>query len=97
MFAATSRVVAWSLGMVVSFVLCTSASNAIEPPASQLGGLAPRFQADDLAGCPWKSENHVRMQIVVVFLYRGDFCQGCVRQVHGYCDNRHYSLARMSP
>jgi peroxiredoxin Q/BCP len=52
-----------------------------------VGDKAPSFQATDDAGKVWKSSDHVRKKILVLYFYPADLTGGCTKQACGFRDD----------
>ena len=57
------------------------------PVDLKVGDAAPKFEALDDTGKPWKSTDHVGKNIMVVYFYPGDMTGGCTKQACGYRDD----------
>jgi peroxiredoxin Q/BCP len=68
-------------------LLAASASRSAEPVDLKVGDPAPRFEALDDTGKPWKSTDHVGKQVMVVYFYPADMTGGCTKQACGYRDD----------
>jgi peroxiredoxin Q/BCP len=53
----------------------------------KVGDAAPKFEAADDTGKPWKSDEHVGKKIVVVYFYPASFTGGCTKQACGFRDD----------
>ncbi len=58
------------------------------PDSLKVGDAAPAFQAVDDHGHPWKSEDHVGKQVLVVYFYPAAMTGGCTKQACSFRDNR---------
>lgn len=80
-----------SLTTLAAAALCgalsLSAAAAEEKVDLKVGDKAPKFEAKDDQGKPWKSEDHVGKKILVVYFYPADFTGGCTRQACGFRDD----------
>jgi thioredoxin-dependent peroxiredoxin len=52
-----------------------------------VGDMAPKFEALDDQGKPWKSTEHVGQGILVVYFYPADMTGGCTKQACNFRDN----------
>src|SRR3954462_14293235 len=66
------------------FVVGATANSA---RAVEVGDQAPKFEATDDQGQPWKSEDHFGKKIVVVYFYPADLTGGCTKQACGFRDD----------
>ena len=57
------------------------------PVDLKVGDAAPKFEALDDTGKPWKSTDHVGKKIMVVYFYPADMTGGCTKQACGYRDD----------
>jgi peroxiredoxin Q/BCP len=57
------------------------------PVDLKVGDKAPKFEALDDTGKPWKSTEHVGKHIMVVYFYPADMTGGCTKQACGYRDD----------
>lgn len=75
-------------GVLAMLFLAASVANADEEKAVELkeGDPAPKFEAIDDQGNPWKSSEHVGREIVVVYFYPADMTPGCTKQACGFRD-----------
>lgn len=72
--------------------LSTLVLRAETPVASlRAGDPAPAFAAVDDAGRPWKSEDHVGKNVIVVYFYPADLTRQCTQQACSFRD-RHQQL-----
>jgi thioredoxin-dependent peroxiredoxin len=53
----------------------------------KVGDPAPKFEALDDTGKPWKSEDHVGKKLIVVYFYPADMTGGCTKQACGFRDD----------
>lgn len=53
----------------------------------KVGDAAPKFEATDDQGKPWKSADHVGKKIIVVYFYPADMTGGCTKQACGFRDD----------
>jgi peroxiredoxin Q/BCP len=51
-----------------------------------VGAAAPKFEATNEVGKPWKSADHVGKKIIVLYFYPGDFTPGCTAQARNFRD-----------
>jgi thioredoxin-dependent peroxiredoxin len=68
-------------------LLAATATMSGTPVDLKVGDQAPKFEATDDTGKPWKSEDHVGKQIMVVYFYPADMTGGCTKQACGYRDD----------
>jgi peroxiredoxin Q/BCP len=54
----------------------------------KVGDPAPKFEALDDTGKPWKSEDYVGKKFVVVYFYPADCTGGCTAQAKAYRDDK---------
>lgn len=74
----------WTLALVASLAGLTLTAMAAEAVDLKVGDAAPTFTSTDDEGKPWKSEDHVGKQIVVVYFYPADCTGGCTKQAKGF-------------
>ncbi len=53
----------------------------------KVGDAAPKFEALDDSGAPWKSADHVGKKLIVVYFYPADMTGGCTKQACGFRDD----------
>lgn len=68
--------------------LAAAATWAADPVNLKVGDPAPKFEALDDTGKPWKSEDHVGKKFVVVYFYPADCTGGCTAQAKAYRDDQ---------
>src|SRR4051812_24760363 len=73
--------------LAATLLLGASAIRSGTPVELKVGDPAPKFEALDDTGKPWKSENHVGKKIMVVYFYPADFTGGCTKEACGYRDD----------
>jgi thioredoxin-dependent peroxiredoxin len=73
--------------LAATVLLAASAIRSGTPVDLKVGDPAPKFEALDDAGKPWKSTDHVGKKIMVVYFYPADFTGGCTKEACGYRDD----------
>ena len=75
------------LALAVSAVWSGSVLFAEDKVDLKVGDAAPKFEALDDTGKPWKSEDHVGKHTIVVYFYPADLTGGCTKQACGFRDD----------
>src|SRR5262245_54972102 len=73
------------LALLTTIAPC-AADDASKSPAATpaVGSALPAIESTDEAGQPWKSTDHVGKNVLVIYLYPGDFTGGCIVQAEAY-------------
>jgi thioredoxin-dependent peroxiredoxin len=55
-----------------------------KPPVLESGDSLPAFVSTDEEGKPWKSAEHVGKNVLVFYVYPGDFTGSCIKQAEAF-------------
>jgi thioredoxin-dependent peroxiredoxin len=90
MFPSAFRASALSCVVGLLVIGGAAAADDSSPDAAKIdlkiGDAAPAFQLTDDQGKAWKSADHFKKKLVVVYFYPGDFTPGCMAQANAYRD-----------
>jgi peroxiredoxin Q/BCP len=74
-------------GTVSGLTMMSHAYGEDAKPAVKVGDAAPDFTATDDQGKDWKSADHYKKNIVVVYFYPADMTGGCTKQACAFRDD----------
>ncbi|MBN8248937.1 MAG: peroxiredoxin [Verrucomicrobia bacterium] len=74
------------MALILAILATTTALTTFAADTPKTGDLAPKIEARDQAGNPWKLADQIQKQVLLLYFYPKDDTPGCTKQACGLRD-----------